>query len=94
MGCSRAEIAAARASYVVAHEHPVLGWSAPAGHYREVLGDRWRLAAVFDPFAGASGGKAYYFTGDAFYMPYTGLDTVSGGGPTVTIWERRDHATE
>ena len=93
MGCSRAEIASARSEYVVTHEHPVLGWSAPAGHYRDVLGESWRPAAVFDPFAGARKGSAYYFTGDAFYLPYVGLDTVSRGGPVVTIWERSDRAS-
>jgi hypothetical protein len=90
MGCSRAEIADARPDYVVTHEHPVLGWSSPAGHFRDVLGASWRPAAVFDPFAGASGGAAYYFTGDAFYMPYTGLGTVTHGGPIVTVWEKSD----
>jgi hypothetical protein len=90
--CSRADIADARPDYVLSHEHPVLGWSAPAGHLRDVLGESWRPAAVFDPFADAGGGAAYYFTGDAFYMPYTGLGTVTHGGPIVTVWEKSDPA--
>jgi hypothetical protein len=94
IACTRAEIAASRASWLVTHEHPALGWSAPAGHYREVVEDRWRAVALFDPFAGASGGRAYYFGGDAFYMPYTGLDTVTRGGPVVTVWERSDTASQ
>jgi hypothetical protein len=92
--CSRAEIAASRAAYLVTDEHPVLGWSAPAGHYRDVLKDGWRAVAVFDPFAEASAGPAYYFVGDAFYVPYTGLDTVTRGGPIVTVWERADRLAQ
>ena len=94
VACSPEEIASTRSSYVVTHEHPVLGWSAPVGRARDMLGDRWRAVAVFDPFAGAREGPAYYFVGDAFYMPYTGLDTVTRGGPIVTVWERSDTTSE
>jgi hypothetical protein len=90
MACSRAELGSTRASYLVTHEHPRLGWSAPPGHYRSVLDERWRPVAVFDPFTSAPPAGAYFHDGDAFYIPYTGLDAVERGGPIVTVWEKSD----
>lgn len=92
ISCSRSEMNSSRAAYLVTHEHPVLGWSAPAGHYRSVLDDRWRPVASFDPFSGSAAGGAYYHVGDAFYVPYTGIGSVTSGGPIVTVWERSDAA--
>lgn len=92
--CSREELATNAAPYLVTHEHPLLGWSAPTGHYRSVAGGRWRPVAIFDPFSGAGTGGARFHAGDAFYIPYTGLDAVTRGGPIVTIWERTDGPPE
>lgn len=88
--CSREGIASTLAPYLVTHEHPQLGWSAPSGHYRGLLDDRWRAVATFDPFPGAGPGGARFHPGDAFYIPYTGLDAVTRGGPVVTVWHRSD----
>ncbi len=90
MACSREEIASTRASYLVTHEHPRLGWSAPSGYYRGTLDERWRQAAVFDPFTAAGPAGAHFHASDAFYLPYTGLDAVVRGGPIVTVWEKSD----
>lgn len=90
IGCSRAEIASTRASYLVTHEHPRLGTSWPSGYFRGTLDESWREVAVFDPFTAAGTGDAYFHGGDAFYIPYTGLDAVARGGPIVTVWEKSD----
>ena len=92
--CSRAEIASTPARYLVTHEHPQLGVWAPSGYYRGVLGDRWRAIAVFDPFSEAGPAGAHFHRGDAFYIPYTGFDAVTRGGPLVTVWEKSDGAPE
>jgi hypothetical protein len=92
--CSRAELASTEAPYLVTHEHPRLGWSAPSGHYRSMRDGRWRAIAVFDPFTEAGPGGAHFHGGDAFYIPYTGLDAVTRGGPVVTVWGRSDETPD
>jgi hypothetical protein len=76
--------------WLVTNEHPFLPWSPPPGHYAAILGGAWRLRAVFDPFTSEPPPAGYYFRGDAFYLPFTGLTTVERGGPIVEIWERAD----
>jgi dolichyl-phosphate-mannose-protein mannosyltransferase len=93
IACWRAELASLNAPYLVTHEHPRLGW-APSGHYRGALDERWRPVATFSPFSGASVGDAHFHGGDAFYIPYTGLDAVTRGGPVVTVWEKSDPAPD
>lgn len=86
--CNPSALAQLTRPYLVTHEHPKLPWSFPLGAFDRLTQDRWRKIAVFDPFVGGSGGTAVYSTGDAFFMPYSGLDTVTRGGPVITVWER------
>jgi hypothetical protein len=74
--------------YLVTHEHPYLPWSFSKGTFERLLGKDWRRIALFDPFDGGSGKAATYSTGDAFFMPYSGLSSVTRGGPIIAVWER------
>jgi hypothetical protein len=57
--------------------------------------ERWlvehaRPLAVFDPFVRGSGretSRPYFYTGDGFYLPLTGLGAMERGGPILTIWD-------
>jgi hypothetical protein len=87
--CSTPDVASSGVRYLVSHEHPVLPWSPPIGHYRERLRRDWRERVRFDPFRAGHAKRGVYFKGDAFYLPFTALDSVERGGPLVRIWERR-----
>ena len=41
----------------------------------------------YDPFRDEFQGDVYYYGVDAFYLPFSGLDSVERGGPRIQIWE-------
>lgn len=88
--CTPELVAVTPARYMVTHEHPFLSWSPPPGHYDYLPAAGWTLRAAFDPFTSTPPQPAGYSTGDAFYMPYDNLGTITRGGPIVRIWEKAD----
>jgi 4-amino-4-deoxy-L-arabinose transferase-like glycosyltransferase len=86
--CSPRAVRGAR--YLITHEHPALvQYSNVTDELRAFLGERAREIATFDPFVPGDH-EPYYFSGDAFYLPFTELDSVERGGPIVRIWELSD----
>ena len=86
--CSLRAVLGAEADYLITHEHPVLRSSPPLPEdLAEFLEERAEVLARFDPFPSDFQGNAYYYRADAFYLPFSGLDSVERGGPKITIWK-------
>ena len=45
-----------------------------------------RPIAEFRPFREGAFAKPYFYVGDAFFLPFTGLQAMERGGPEVTVW--------
>jgi hypothetical protein len=87
--CAAETLANARATYLITHEHPLIGGSRPVGFFRRNLPAEWRLLVRFDPFSYDSRiREPFYFAQDAVYVPFTGLGSVLYTGPIVEIWRR------
>jgi hypothetical protein len=88
--CSPDEIRAAGVRYLITHDHPYVFYSRPTDELRRWLAENARAVAVFDPFRQASVVKPFFYSRDAFYLPYAGFDAVERGGPVITIWALRE----
>lgn len=87
--CQADTAAAESARYLVTVDHPVLGrWSRVPRSLRERLDERGRPLVVLSPFREGSTERAYFYPGDAFYLPFSGLAAVERGGPIVTVWDQ------
>jgi 4-amino-4-deoxy-L-arabinose transferase-like glycosyltransferase len=85
--CTPGPVAASGASYLVTSDHPQMPWFASVDPtLRRYLDDRARRLAVFDPFREGASATPYFYTGDAFFLPFTGLGAMERGGPVVTVW--------
>jgi hypothetical protein len=88
--CAPGEVAASDAPYLVTSEHPQLPWfSSMDPQLREHLLARARPLAVFSPFREGAVTQPYFYVGDAFFLPFTGLEAMERGGPIVTVWALR-----
>ena len=85
--CSPDEIRTAGVRHLITHDHPYVLYSRPTDELRRWLAENARALAVFDPFRTGSVVKPYFYSGDAFYLPYSGFDAVERGGPVITIWD-------
>ena len=88
--CAPEAVAAAEARFLITHEHPKLVFSRLSDDMRTFLARGAREIATFDPFtSGNRSGERepYYFSSDAFYLPFTELGSVERGGPIVRIWD-------
>jgi len=45
-----------------------------------------RPLAEFRPFREGVSATPYFYVGDAFFLPFTGLRAMERGGPVVTVW--------
>ena len=85
--------AEARTAYLVTHEHPVLlNFSPDISKLRAVLNGKAFQIKVFNPFVPPFDQKrlrqkAYFFEGDGFYLPFSGLDFMERGGPIIRVWK-------
>jgi len=87
--CSTREVSAAGARYLITHQHPQLrAFSKIPADLERWLVENARPMVVFDPFVqGVDADRPYFYTGDGFYLPLTGLDAMERGGPILTIWD-------
>ncbi len=85
--CKVDAIRSAGIRYLVTHDHPYVYYGRPSDDVRAWLAAHGRAEAVFDPFVKASRVKPYFYSGDAFYLPYSGFDAVERGGPVITVWD-------
>jgi len=90
--CSTREVLAAGVRYLITHQHPQLRvFSKIPADLERWLVENARPMVVFDPFVQREGRKGargpYFYTGDGFYLPLTGLDAMERGGPILTIWD-------
>jgi 4-amino-4-deoxy-L-arabinose transferase-like glycosyltransferase len=85
--CAPGSVQGAGASYLVAGEHPQLsGFASVDPKLRSYLDERARRLAVFSPFRADAPVRPYFYPGDAFFLPFTGLRAMERGGPVVTVW--------
>ena len=88
--CTPGPVAAADASYLVTSDHPQMPWFASVDpRLQRYLDEHARRLAVFDPFRGGASATPYFYRGDAFFLPFTGLRAMERGGPVVTVWALR-----
>jgi 4-amino-4-deoxy-L-arabinose transferase-like glycosyltransferase len=88
--CAPGQVEASDAPYLITSEHPQLPWFAsvdPALH--QYLAGRARRLAEFRPFRDGVSDQPYFYGGDAFFLPFTGLEAMERGGPVVTVWALR-----
>jgi Dolichyl-phosphate-mannose-protein mannosyltransferase len=85
--CKVDAIRGAGVRYLVTHDHPYVYYGRPTDDVRAWLAANARAEVVFDPFVKASRVKPYFYSGDAFYLPYSGFDAVERGGPVITVWD-------
>ena len=85
--CAPGQVEGADASYLVTSVHPQMPWFASVdAKLQRYLDDRARRLAEFHPFREGVTAKPYFYGGDAFFLPFTGLGAMERGGPVVTIW--------
>jgi 4-amino-4-deoxy-L-arabinose transferase-like glycosyltransferase len=85
--CVPGQVEGSDASYLVTSDHPQMPWYASVDpKLREYLEARARPLAEFRPFREGVVAKPYYYVGDAFFLPFTGLRAMERGGPVVTVW--------
>jgi 4-amino-4-deoxy-L-arabinose transferase-like glycosyltransferase len=77
-------LTAARARWVVTHEHPLFASRLPEG--LPALAPRLRLVAEFDPFVPGRRDEALFEPTDAYYVPMHGFDAVTRPGPHFRIY--------
>jgi 4-amino-4-deoxy-L-arabinose transferase-like glycosyltransferase len=91
--CTADAVAEAQAGYLITHEHPYLRqYSHVPEELKSMLQRSGRPLATFDPFRAGERAKPYFFEGDAFYLPFSGLGALDRGGPLVTVWEMGEAA--
>jgi 4-amino-4-deoxy-L-arabinose transferase-like glycosyltransferase len=85
--CAKEPTPIGDAGYLITAEHPFLTrWSRIPPSLRRSLERGARPLAVFDPFRERATEKPYFYPGDAFYLPFSGLGAVERGGPVITVW--------
>jgi 4-amino-4-deoxy-L-arabinose transferase-like glycosyltransferase len=85
--CTPASVEGAGASYLVTSDHPQLsGFASVDPALRRRLDERARRLAEFNPFREGATARPYFYPGDAFFLPFTGLRAMERGGPVVTVW--------
>jgi 4-amino-4-deoxy-L-arabinose transferase-like glycosyltransferase len=85
--CAPGSVEGAGAPYLVTSEHPQLsGFASVDPKLQRYLDERARRLADFRPFREGSSVKPYFYAGDAFFLPFTGLRAMERGGPEVTVW--------
>jgi 4-amino-4-deoxy-L-arabinose transferase-like glycosyltransferase len=85
--CAPGQVETSGAPYLITSEHPQLPWFASVEpELRQYLAARARPLAVFGPFRDGSSAEPYFYGGDAFFLPFTGLPAMERGGPVVTVW--------
>jgi 4-amino-4-deoxy-L-arabinose transferase-like glycosyltransferase len=85
--CGSGQLEGAEGAYLVASEHPQMpGFASVDARLRRSLDDRARRLAEFNPFRDGATAKPYFYRGDAFFLPFTGLPAMERGGPVVTVW--------
>lgn len=86
------------ASYLITHEHPMLEHFSPditelravlEGNDGEPLGTQIALIRPFRlPYIERRvREQTYFYSGDAFYLPFSGLSLMDRGGPIIRIWK-------
>jgi len=90
--CTPEPVAASDASYLVTSGHPQLPWFASVDpKLQQYLDERGRRLAEFPPFRPGATATPYFYPGDAFFLPFTGLRVMERGGPVVTVWALPRH---
>ena len=85
--CAPGPVEGADASYLVTSEHPQLSSFASVDpKLKRYLDERARRVAEFRPFREDTTAAPYFYRGDAFFLPFTGLRAMERGGPVVTVW--------
>lgn len=85
--CAPGQVEASGATYLVTSDHPALrGFASVDPPLQRYLDEHARRLAEFSPFRAGATAAPYFYPGDAFYIPFTGLGAVVRGGPVVTVW--------
>ena len=85
--CTPSQVEGSGAPYLVTSNHPQMpGYASVDPKLREYLDARARPLAEFRPFREGTFAKPYFYVGDAFFLPFTGLRAMERGGPEVTVW--------
>lgn len=85
--CSDPDIEWGRADVIVLPSHPQLGdWLRVSPALRDQVIGAGRLLARFSPFRPGREQDAWFYGGDAFFIPMRGLDAVERGGPVLEAW--------
>lgn len=85
--CARLAALPARTEIVVLPSHPQLDQLvAVSPTLRQAVTSHGRLLVSFDPFLPGGAAWARFYTGDAFFIPFSGLEHVVRGGPALEVW--------
>ena len=74
------------AGYLVTHEHSELPFSRIHPSLSRFLEEQGRRIATFAPYR-RSDVEPIFYSSDAFYIPFAGLEAVERGGPLIHIWK-------
>jgi hypothetical protein len=77
------------ASYLITSDHARMPWFASVDpKLPRCLDGRPRPLNIFRAFRAGTFAKPSFYTGDAFFLPFTGRPAMERGGPVVTVWAR------
>jgi len=73
--------------YLITQEHPAFTLTGVRPDVLAWLKRRGTPAAEFSPFRPGSAEEPYFFTADAFFVPFSGFGAVERGGPLLKVWD-------
>jgi 4-amino-4-deoxy-L-arabinose transferase-like glycosyltransferase len=73
--------------YLITQEHPAFTLTGVRPDVLAHLAKRGTPVAQWSPFRPGSSEAPYFYSADAFFMPFSGFDAVERGGPVLKVWD-------
>jgi 4-amino-4-deoxy-L-arabinose transferase-like glycosyltransferase len=73
--------------YLITQEHPAFTLTGVRPDVLAYLAKRGTPVAEWSPFRPGSSDAPYFFSADAFFMPFSGFGAVDRGGPILKVWD-------
>jgi hypothetical protein len=73
--------------YLITQEHPAFTLTGVRGDVLAYLERRATPVAEIGPFRQGGVDVPFFFTADAFFVPFSGLGAVERGGPVLKVWD-------
>jgi len=86
-GMKRVEAGFPGYRYLVTQQHPAFTLTGVRPGVLAYLRKRGTPVAEFSPFRPGASDVPYFYSADAFFMPFSGFGAVERGGPILEVWD-------